>query len=118
MPDELHYLGPIRPDRHPVTMGCSILPLPQARTATVPALVLLEEALAAMTGTPLCQQQLPLDGHPTPTALRCDLPAGHHSQEHYDRASGRVWLLPGDQPTRGPAPDYLSNDEPWPDHPA
>lgn len=114
------YLGPIRPDRHPVTMGCSIAPVfqPHPPATGVPVLLLLEEAIAAVSGPrPLCQEQLPLDGHPTPTALRCDLPAGHHSEEHYDRATGRVWLPPDAEPRTRPGPAQLPYDRPWPGGP-
>jgi hypothetical protein len=56
---------------------------------------------------PLCDQQLPVDCYPTRTALRCDLPAGHHSEEHYDRASGLVWLHDRVQPRPHPDLDWI-----------
>jgi len=40
---------------------------------------------------PLCDQQESIDGDPTGPVLRCHLPAGHRSEEHYDRTFGLVW---------------------------
>lgn len=59
---------------------------------------------------PLCDQQETIDGSPAGPVLRCHLPAGHRSEEHYDRTFGLVWRRIGPGP-RGPAPDLLITDD-------
>jgi hypothetical protein len=64
----------------------------------------------------VCQEQETIDGSPTGPVLTCALPAGHHSQEHYDRAFALVWRstrLTG-QPDTPPA-ETPRGDGPWPD---
>lgn len=47
--------------------------------------------LAASGGRPVCQEQETIDGSPSGPMLTCALPAGHRSEEHYDRAFALVW---------------------------
>lgn len=55
-----------------------------------------------------CPARLPLGDDPG-TVLRCDLPAAHLSLEHYDRATGTVWLPDGAAP---PVHDPMPYDGP------
>lgn len=65
---------------------------------------ILDAADVLPPGRPLCQEQEPIDGDPTGPMLSCALPAGHHSQEHYDRAFGLVWRRTSTQPAERPEP--------------
>jgi hypothetical protein len=40
---------------------------------------------------PVCDAHEPLDGLPGSPELHCHLPAGHRSDEHYDRAFALAW---------------------------
>lgn len=88
-----------------VGMRCTVTPLPPGSpfTGLNAALALLDAADEARLGDrPLCQAQLTVEPGEPGTVLRCDLPARHHSEEHYDRASGAVWLTPGTEPRTRP----------------
>lgn len=79
------------------------------------ALALLDAAEEARAGgRPLCQAQLPIEPGEPGTLLRCHLPARHHSAEHYDRTTARVWVADDEllepRPLGGPA------EGAWPDH--
>lgn len=66
-----------------------------------------------MACSPVCQEQLPLhDG-----ALRCSLPAAHHSEEHYDAGRRELWISPH-ATLRPPRADSRPSDAPWTDEPA
>lgn len=57
---------------------------------------------------PVCQEQLTIPG----ATLRCTLPAGHHSDEHYDPARRELWIHPQAVLRRARA-GSRPNDAPW-----
>jgi len=62
---------------------------------------------------PVCHQQETVLLHPPGAGilLRCHLPAGHHSPEHYDALHRTVWLSHGTDPADTPEPG--APDAPW-----
>lgn len=64
---------------------------------------------------PTCQEHEPISPGSAHPMLRCHLPAGHHSQEHYDATFALIWIPTGVTVQAGTDPALLPADAPWAD---